>query len=221
MGHIYMIRNKANGMVYIGQSINVRRRWNEELCGKTNAHLVRAFNKYGKDGFEFSILEECENAKMDEREELYIKYYDSANKRKGYNKTLGGNGYNCRMWSEETKKKFSEKMSGKNNPFYGKKHKPEMIQMLKDRRGEKHPAFGKKHSMESRLVRSAQKMGGRNPMAKKIYQYTKEGEFVAEYDAGAEASRITGVGKSGIKNCACGLTKSSGGYIWTYEKRIT
>jgi len=60
---IYGIRNMVDGKWYVGQSvqIEVRRECHFSLAkhGKHyNAHLQRAFLKYGKENFEFRILEE-------------------------------------------------------------------------------------------------------------------------------------------------------------------
>ena len=46
--------------------------------------------KYGVENFDFSIIEECEEPYLDEREAYWIKYYNSHNKEKGYNLTDGG-----------------------------------------------------------------------------------------------------------------------------------
>lgn len=50
--------------MYIGQSKTIQRRWHDHLkClrdGKhVNRHLQAAFQKYGEDAFEFSVIEEC------------------------------------------------------------------------------------------------------------------------------------------------------------------
>ena len=56
---IYKILNKANGKFYIGSTNKVSRRWTHHKSNlKYNRHcnqkLQRAYNKYGKDNFEFS-----------------------------------------------------------------------------------------------------------------------------------------------------------------------
>lgn len=96
---IYAIRNKINGKVYIGQSVNILQRWNdhkrrsryEEYEGN-HYPLYRAFKKYGVDNFEFILLEECNKNILNEREIYWIKKYNSYND--GYNATLGG-GNSC------------------------------------------------------------------------------------------------------------------------------
>lgn len=55
---------------------------------------------------------------------------------------------------------------------------------------------------------------------KKVYQYTKDGRFVAEYGSIKEAAIAIGNAKrsSDITNCAKGEIPSAYGYIWRYNK---
>jgi len=74
---IYQIRNVINEKIYIGSAINIDRRWNEHvsLLKRTkhhSRHLQSAWNKYGEENFEFSILEECEKEQLVEREQYYL-----------------------------------------------------------------------------------------------------------------------------------------------------
>lgn len=104
---IYKIENKINHKIYIGQSINIERRWRAHL-NATQTHnnkLWAALNKYGKDNFDFSIIEECPKELLDEREQYWIKYYDSYNN--GYNLTLGGDGKQTANY-EEIKQAYEE-----------------------------------------------------------------------------------------------------------------
>lgn len=91
---IYKIENKINHKVYIGQSNNVKERWVSHCVPSAANHAVvsRAIQKYGKENFDFSVIEsDVEN--YDERECYWIKYYDCIVP-KGYNVTNGGqNGY--------------------------------------------------------------------------------------------------------------------------------
>lgn len=92
---IYKIENRVNHKVYIGQSIDIETRWSaHRRCGKyhdkENYFLYQAINKYGIDSFDFTILEECNECNLDEKEIYYIQKYDSY--KHGYNMTLGGKG---------------------------------------------------------------------------------------------------------------------------------
>ena len=103
---IYKITNLKNNKVYIGQSIDIKARWNNhklELKKNThrNSHLQNAFNKYGEEAFEFRILEETFEENLDNAEEYWIDYFDSTNPRKGYNLREGANSYKHRKEIQE------------------------------------------------------------------------------------------------------------------------
>ena len=59
--------------------------------------------------------------------------------------------------------------------------------------------------------------------SKPVLQYTMDNVFVAEYPSAAEASRVTGLSKSIIKNvCARRPNQySAGGYKWKYKEDTT
>lgn len=56
------------------------------------------------------------------------------------------------------------------------------------------------------------------PAQKTVYQFTKDGEFVAEYPSVTEAISITGIAKTSIYHCCQGLVKSAGGFKWSYNR---
>lgn len=92
---IYMIRNKINNKVYIGQTTKGEERWKQHITGLNggyghNERIQSDWNKYGKDNFEFSIIEECSFEEIDEREKYWIKLYNSTNELFGYNILEGG-----------------------------------------------------------------------------------------------------------------------------------
>jgi group I intron endonuclease len=58
---IYQIKNLINGKVYIGQSIDIERRWEQHRYGKTSLVLCKSIKKHGIKNFEFTILETIEN----------------------------------------------------------------------------------------------------------------------------------------------------------------
>lgn len=92
-GSIYIIKNKINNKVYIGQTTQTiqTRFTNHKMASRTgeDTKFYRAIRKYGEDNFYIELIEEIEIDKLNEREQYWIKKYDSYYN--GYNSTLGGN----------------------------------------------------------------------------------------------------------------------------------
>lgn len=92
---IYCFKNKINNKYYVGQSINLEKRYNEHKNNHLNPNycnydskFYRALRKYGFDNFEYSVLATCQQEDLNELEVFYINKYDS--KINGYNSTFGG-----------------------------------------------------------------------------------------------------------------------------------
>lgn len=93
-GFIYIIKNIINSKVYIGQTrTSVEQRWKEHLRHAQYGDQIinRAMKKYGIDKFYIETLEICNVELLDYREMYYIDLYDSTDKSKGYNVSIGGN----------------------------------------------------------------------------------------------------------------------------------
>lgn len=59
-----------------------------------------------------------------------------------------------------------------------------------------------------------------NPI-KLVLQFTKQGEFVAEYPSAHEASRKTKIAQSNISQCCLGKRyKSCGGFVWRFKEEV-
>ena len=154
---IYMITNKVNGKIYIGQAVDIEERWQShktELKGNYhhNKHLQNAWNKDGEDNFEFTIICECDESQLNTMEQYYIFDLMVYDDRIGYNKNYGGSSGRP---TEESRKKMSKAKKGKyigeNHPFYGKHHSEETRKKISEAiEGKNHPNYGKHHSEETR-----------------------------------------------------------------------
>lgn len=120
MACIYQIKNIVNNKIYIGSTIRATyiRKYehfselkNNKHC---NNHLQKAWNKYGEDKFEFSILEtfifpdtysSIIKVEYITSREFYLINLLSANYNIKKDITIGNTGY---KHSEETKRKISE-----------------------------------------------------------------------------------------------------------------
>lgn len=149
---IYQIVNKVTGESYIGQSVNIERRFREHKGslnkGKGNPYLQNSWYAYGEENFIFEIITECS---VEELNELEIHFIDEGD---GLFNIKSGGEQNNRH-AEETKKKISEALKGvfdgENNPFYGKHHSEETKRLLSEKlSGENHPSFGSTQPEEFR-----------------------------------------------------------------------
>lgn len=86
---IYLITNLVNGKQYVGQSINIQRRWYEHKNIKTDYAISSALVEYGIENFKFEIIENCLPEFLDEKEIYYINLYNTKAPN-GYNLTYGG-----------------------------------------------------------------------------------------------------------------------------------
>ena len=81
---IYKITNLINGKSYIGQSVQIERRWKEHLIPSANSLIAQSIKKYGKENFNFEILEECQQKELNQKERYWIQYFNTI-KPNGYN----------------------------------------------------------------------------------------------------------------------------------------
>ena len=134
---IYAIQNISNKKMYIGRSKNIYKEWRDLHLSRlrknihANSYLQSSWNKYGENNFKHFILEECSEDLLNQKEIEYIKKYDTNNRSFGYNLTNGGGGISGYKYSEEERIKRSYRFSGKNNPFYSKKHSQESIEQMR------------------------------------------------------------------------------------------
>lgn len=240
---IYKITNLVNSKVYIGKSVDIYKRWSVHRslldCDKHyNGHLQHAWNKYGADNFIFEILCTASIDQLDNLEKEYIQHYNSTSAQYGYNKTNGGDGsipteetrqkmsmaHIGLLGTPESKRKQSLKLSGVNNPMYGRRGElsptfgrtksPEEIQKLKDvwteERKEvyRNRVFGENNPMYGRT-------GGENPWSRKV-QCINTGYV---FDSLKEAAEWCGLsGHSTITEVCRGRQKSAGKHPDTKER---
>lgn len=152
---IYKITNLVNGKIYIGQSQDIYRRWQEHKKNfkykkYSSIILYKAFKKYGIDNFRFEIIEICEKEQLEEREKFNIKYFNSFigfKNSNGYNMTLGGEGQIGVEWTEDRKRRLSQSLKGR--PSWNKGLRYENFKLKRKFTKEGNPFYGKKHSKES------------------------------------------------------------------------
>lgn len=92
---IYKITNIVTDECYIGQSVDIYKRWCEHCkCGlgidtPPGNKLYKAIQEYGLDNFTFELITECEPSELNEKEKYFISLYQADTF--GYNGNIGVN----------------------------------------------------------------------------------------------------------------------------------
>lgn len=243
MGYIYKITNKINNKVYIGQTTLKRAsdRFTRHKYQATHleldkgvSYIHRAMADSGIDNFEFTVIEEIGNDKLNEREKYWIQQYNSLAPN-GYNLTSGGQGTPnfSRIPSQEEKERRSESCKH----FY--EEHPEKIDEIRERtqklwedpdyrkrvtesnkkfysenpdmfRGENNPMYGKHHTKEALEKIHAYTDTLKHP----IVQLDKDTlKVVATYDGIKDAERALKVSHGWLSKAAR-QGKVAYGYRW-------
>ncbi len=149
-GIIYLVTNKVNQKVYVGQTVRTleaRQYRHFQSAGYgSDTYFHRALRQYGKENFEWSVLDQAvSRSELNKKERHWIKFYKATNSQYGYNLTFGGEGG---IPTEETRLRLSLAHIGKPNGCLGHKHseetKEKIRQALKD--NPKVIARNKRHS---------------------------------------------------------------------------
>jgi group I intron endonuclease len=123
---VYLIRNLWNGKIYIGSSQDVEERWKQHTSKLNRGthpsrKLLNAWRKYGPSGFEFRIIELCNESQLLEREQYWID--TTLAFPLGYNsrpKAESCLGYKRGSPTAEHRRKNAEAHTGSNNPNWNK-----------------------------------------------------------------------------------------------------
>lgn len=209
-GYIYKVTNLINNKVYIGQTINFKKRKSHHLSVSFNPknssydhYFHRSIRKYGKNNFSWEVIcildiedkHELKN-QLDYLEKYYIKKYNSF--KDGYNLTKGGDG-GClgRVLNKETRLRISNSKKGM---IFTESHKKKLSL---SKTGCKHNLYGIK--------------GSQNKTSKPIIQYDKDHNLIREFISLTEASKTLSINIGNISSCLKKRHKSAGGFIWEYK----
>lgn len=221
---IYKIENLINGKVYIGQSVDIKGRWNEHKLVNSRASkdalkrqkypLYLAFEKYGLDNFSFEVIEECPVEELNEKEQFYIKKYNS------YIDFPNSNGYNLTLGGDGTRKVTEEQILNILKLWDEGKTTGEIMDIL---HVEKHAIikylklFSPTYSVEESDFRGRINAGISH--RKKIDCYDLWGNYLKTYSSITEASEILDLNKQKIINCCKGKSPRVKNYRFTYEQK--
>ncbi len=246
MGYIYKVSNNFDEKVYIGLTTKAKaiERWYQHrylarhLLDSDKSYLHKAMANHGVDNFIFEVIEEISDDKLSEREQYWIKYYNSIAPN-GYNLTSGGEGTPgfSRQQSQEEREKKSQSLKTyyQAHPEIKEQYRQRMIENnnnLEYRKnvlegyknfckenpnyfsGENNPFYGKHHTEEN-----LQKI--REAAAKKqkpIQQLDKDtGEIITTYAGVKEAEKALQVSHGWLAKAAR-QDKIAYGYRWKFLK---
>lgn len=225
---IYKITNLLNGNFYIGQSVNIERRFYEHK--KTNrelrSNIKKAIKKYGIENFSFEVLEECNPEQLNEKEIFYIKSLKPK-----YNICEGGTGLKGYKLSDETKEKIKikNKLNWNKKSFEEKENiiknnlkGPKKNHIVSEETKEKLRLFNKnkKQSLETIEKRKKTLCIKKENGYKQLNESHKKKVICLEtneiFNSIKEASLKTGINSSSISLVAKNKRKSCGGYTFKY-----
>lgn len=78
---IYKITNQINQMCYVGQAVDIKKRWLQHIKRAIGAEplinnkLYPAMQKYGIENFSFEVIDRCDKDKLNEREKYWQNFY--------------------------------------------------------------------------------------------------------------------------------------------------
>lgn len=201
-GFIYKITNMANQKAYVGQhmGIDFGDYWGSGLL------LNKAYKKHGKDSFKREVLDYASS--KDELNFMECYYIQESNTLtpNGYNIATGGKGGFTGILTEESRKKISNAMKGRQK---SEQHKANLSKAKKGIPTHKQTDETRKKISESHLGIEPWNKGKGKP----IIQMTMNGDFVQEWGSLTEASK-NGFNLSKISECLNGTRKHHKHYLW-------
>lgn len=199
-----------NGKRYVGMTkLKPAYRWND---GKGYDHCTdfySAIMEFGWRNISHEIIEnKLTKEEAESLERRMIEFYRSNDPRYGYNSHSGG--ISGGKANSVTKSRMSKAQSGINNPMFGRHLSDEAKEAIaKTKRG--------KPLTEECKRKLGEVLGGvKNPAAKPVFQYDKDMNFIREWHYIRAARNATGA--NNIWACCVGKLKTSGGYVWRYER---
>jgi len=209
---IYKITNLINGKIYIGQSIHIETRWQEEFNEAFyenrpayNRPLSVDIREYGWNNFSKEVIEECDEKFLNNREEYWILYYNS----------LQPNGYNTALISAQKFERITDKLFDKGEEVRNliKNTNLSLTEIAKQfdvglsTVEDINQGRTWTDPKETYPLRVSNKRQG-------VAQFTLGGELVKEYTSIAAAARETGIDNSSITKVCNGKRNQAGGYRW-------
>lgn len=236
--YVYCHTNKMNNKKYIGITSQKRPqdRWRSDGSGYNGQIFGKAIKKYGWNNFHHEIIYKnlsFENACKKEKE--LIKFYNTTDKKYGYNISAGGDNVTLGLYNLESMstKVYMYSIAGDFLAEFPSMMEAERITGIensaicacckgrhaytKDYRWsyekvEKLLPINKEQFRFDKILKN---------QVKQVFQYDSNGNFIKSYASLSDASRKTGVDFRNISQCCHGKTRHSAGYMWFYNYKGT
>lgn len=225
MGDIYAIKRiDIDKIVYIGQTIrNYKVRWQQHKQVAKNADssryaLYAAIQKFGIQNFYPILIEQCDNIKLNEREQYWIKYYNTKVEKGGYNLTDGGDSNSERqckhIYQYSLEGKYINEFDSIADAAWELKISDSGIS--KAANGQLNQSHGYRWS----FIKKDYLDNNYKSNSKEIKQYSKEGVYIKTFPSARQAAIEIGNNPNGVSNItavARGERKTAYGYKWAYN----
>lgn len=233
-GYIYLMTNKVNGKVYVGQTTTtIEHRMGQHFSNdkRSTTHVVKnAIRKYGKDAFEVSELFRTDAKTknelvsiLNEKEKEYILQYHSLVSENGYNVDKGGSSVNylgVAVDVYDLDKNFISTFDSINEcARYYDVDSGIIIDMCKGytNRSIKCDLIFRYKGEPFDKYDTSYISGG----AKKVYQFELDGTFVREYECESDAEELVNGTRGGTGiSTAIRWNKTAYGYYWSFNKEF-
>lgn len=210
---IYQIRSISKNIIYIGSSINIRKRQtchiNKLRANKhPNIKLQHHYNKYGESDLIFEIIEYCDISELILMEQKYI---DTKKPYFNINQTAG----NC-LGRKCTQKQLNALKIGQSDPEIVKKRSLTLIN--RKRNLTKAHIQNIKEARKNFIFTEEVLNNMRNSShSKPILQYDLNNNLIKEWHCLKCASKELKIASSSIRYCLKENRKTAGNFIWKYK----
>jgi len=203
---VYLIQNKFTDKCYIGYTKHsIEKRWKQHCRNskkQVNTPFYNAIKKYGFDCWDKKVLLECNTAEEAKSKEIeFIEKFGSY--KSGYNATLGGDGNNGLIMTEESNLKRSLALKGKPKNYlrmHGKKHSAQTIQKMKK------PKIDKSNYQTEEfknLMRKKQAKAARERRVLTKVQYDEINKLVSDGISKKQISLLLSINYDIVKKWSC------------------
>jgi group I intron endonuclease len=205
---IYQFTNNINGKIYIGQTIDYKKRIRDHKFNYhnniKNTPFYVALRKYGWDNFSITIIEECSEEVLNEKEIYWIEERKSLYPN-GYNLLEGGN---QARHTDITKQKISEARKGMK---FSKSH---IENLRKSHLGYIMPEEQKRKISESNKGKTFSeevktKLKYLQPHRKEVGRFDTNGNLIFKYESIKDAAKDLNCSPGNISECCNNKRKMS------------